>query len=468
MNELLKLDNFVTNFNSIKPRFSQSSHLEVQKQSKRLIELRFKVHDNESKLYKKIDVEELFINLIDSLKKDKEINLKSGELRTIAYNFGYKTKDGESIFDSDKFIVEVFLKLNANWKTIYYFGIFESILSNWYEIEMGKLNRLITIYLRKLKQEKKPTLRLQRIIKSVDFIEPKMGEIVFSYWLTNNKISYTQISTVLGLKKSDLHLKYFSKVLIEYVKQNYFNQNGIDIDKQKLAHIFELHPNKDVHKLIIANLVNYENSETKKEELKKLAYQVFGDTKTDTNWNLKGFLETNDNIALIKQARRKLDFWITQSFITIFFEKCIHDDDRRRFWMQYAKYVEDIKIVGAFSQKHLLKYQGLDDYIEDRYIRTRSNESILAIIMEIKNYQIIEYSDKGSALYVYLKDGINVINLSKTRVFTSVSDLKKTHLPTLFSINKSYYRYSENEGRLPHKKGWERSLKYWMQDNLGI
>jgi len=468
MIELNKLQNSIQTFNLFKPRFSQSTHKEVEKQTRKLEELTLKVQENEHRLYISIDLESLFNALIKSITDKVELPLKNRELRAFAYNFGYRTEDGSCLFDSNKLVIEAFLTLNESWKNVYYFGLYESILKNWHIIDMNILKQLITVYLKKLKNEKNPSLRLKKIIQAVQFIRPDNGELTYAKWLTSNNIPLTNISIELGLKKSDLRLPYFANVLIEYAKLNYYEIIESVLTNFDLLQIFELHPNKDVHRLIVAHLILHPKSETRSDELKKIAYRVFGDTKTMTNWRLTGFLNTKDNLAIIFDAKKKLEYWITQSFITIFFEKCIVDEDRKRFWLQYSKEVEEVKIVGNNNQKYQLRYSGLDDYLDQRFIRTQKSDSNLAIVMEIKNFQIIEFSDKGAALYVYLKRGENAIDLENLKVFSSVTDLKKTYLPQLFNKSGDNYHYAQKEGRFPHMTGWEIPLSKWIQDKIGI
>ena len=163
--------------------------------------------------------------------------------------------------------------------------------------------------------------------------------------------------------------------------------------------------------------------------------------------------------------------WNNQEFITLFFEECIKEPDRKYFWLNYAIHIEYIWLAGSSLDKSMLQSNPkIKEYLEGRFKNTNSlsnNGGVIALIMQIKDYFIIEFSKTGNALYVYKKNSKeNDINLLlQSDSIPSIASFKKKGMNQLCN-NFPYKQYQE--GCLAHLYTWKEDLAHWMFNYLQI
>jgi len=83
--------------------------------------------------------------------------------------------------------------------------------------------------------------------------------------------------------------------------------------------------------------------------------------------------------------------WIAEEFINVFFEKCINDIRRKRFWLKYAKEIMQFRVVGSSRIKSLLMADNrIKKFVEPRFSNTKSVTDVNAALMFImKNHLFI-------------------------------------------------------------------------------
>lgn len=98
-------------------------------------------------------------------------------------------------------------------------------------------------------------------------------------------------------------------------------------------------------------------------------------------------------------------------------------------------------------------------------IETDSRTSLTsALVLFVKNKMIVEFSDKGGALYVYNHGHEMVRQVTNRRHINNVADLKTTSMNRLIEIDAWGYRTNHEEGRMAHIGYWQDRLNSWMHE----
>lgn len=222
---------------------------------------------------------------------------------------------------------------------------------------------------------------------------------------------------------------------------------------------------KNMNKRVIPLLVLLAK-ESGNSSLKKIAEEksseYIGNPLTKIKWTAPDYLKKEEEKRLEK-ARVILSEWFIKSFIGVFFKQLAKDPARKKYWLTNIKFIEDIRVYG--NQIELNKFL---NFFKSQYgvkklniIRERLNyysgmDKTCGIVMNIRNYEIVEFTDTG-ALYCYL----NKKNRIKRRVESS-KDLKHPEMP--LAINAEYIIYQE--GRVMHSGSWERRFDYWLKKHI--
>jgi hypothetical protein len=206
----------------------------------------------------------------------------------------------------------------------------------------------------------------------------------------------------------------------------------------------------------IPSLILQENknaSEDQKEAIKTLAVNEIGDPSISSKWVLDvGTREEKENL---KNARKILDDWIKRKFIAIFFEKCVQDLRRKKFWMNHVDMITDFDIFCTRNTKsYLSQDKRISKLVENKVkiLNDSPNSELSALGMQIGKYYFVEFSEHGSgSIYIYRQ---------KVKNPSYFYQLKRPHLPTIQS-----FMIENDEGKLPHLQDWEKTLTQWFRNH---
>ena len=167
---------------------------------------------------------------------------------------------------------------------------------------------------------------------------------------------------------------------------------------------------------------------------------------------------------LLKQAQNLIRIWTNEKYISIYFEKCVQEKERKDFWLKYIKEIERIRIVGSEEIKMKLNADTrLRQILQGKFILSSSNamSEMSAIIMKIRDKVYIEFSTIGNALFVYEIEHLPIKQLFSRSCIWKVTDLKQTDLNMLIELTK-YGTYDNEYGRLFHKGEWQYRLSNYI------
>jgi hypothetical protein len=207
---------------------------------------------------------------------------------------------------------------------------------------------------------------------------------------------------------------------------------------------------------------------TLQDRLKKIAFTQIGDPSNISNWAaFENATETEKGEII--QGRNILNEWITQQFINVFFNVCINDERRKRFWLRYASKISSFKVYGPQHTKAILKRdEKISEYVDARFESVSSRRGVSAFILYIGDYMLIEFSNEGYAFYAYKINSSYRPSLSYQ--LNSVDDLRNGSMPMAVHSD-NYYNYFNEEGRITHRDGnqiWETRFNSWMNKKVFV
>ena len=414
-------------------------------------------------------------NLISIIVRKFKIGFTSGsysldkrELRTLTYGLNYSENGLSAIFNSEQELNSVFRLLEDNWRDAYIYGLFNCYLTNWESPNRNSLLKLSVYVLTKIANADSKRKTIQSIQKNIKYFQPQNGDVVLGTELFLKKIPIEQVTKFLGLPDSWITYSYFSKVILAYFEQF---KDEIYLGINEIDPILTKHNNSITNKRLLSNLilsVNKKGESSVQNRVKDLAFKFIGDPEHKSVW--LGFENASlEEVRILQQARVILNEWITQQFINVFFNICINDERRRRFWLQYASKITSFKVYGSrYTKMALLRDQRVSNIVEKRFQTVNSSKDTSAFLFYIKDYMLIAFSNSGYAFYAYkvngnLKPNLNILN--------SVDSLRNGNLGQLVFKTGDQINRVNLEGRQPHSDGvlrWEQVFNYWLEHVLKI
>ena len=227
-------------------------------------------------------------------------------------------------------------------------------------------------------------------------------------------------------------------------------------------------------KLVMCDLViraEGANDRSVQLELRDTVRFILGDITLNATW--APFIgATEDDKKLLNHARELVKNWLARDFIKAFFEVCVQDPWRKKYWLRFVNYVSDFRVVGSYLVRSKLKSSPeAREYVDSFFISINSTYAeTAALVMHIRDKVFIEFSDTG-ALYIYKDTSRWVAFLRAGKKYISgISSLKNTSLPT---ISEAYYSDFLEEGRFIHNTNgrvpppWWGKLDSWMRKFFG-
>lgn len=379
-------------------------------------------------------------------------NWTTRELRIVSY-YLMKLRD-----DGRNYIYALDL-LDKNWKNIFFNGLAFYLLNSWHTIEINYREYTSQLLIRKL-AEYSDTNRRYSLWKNRANLFDNNGPVRMAAMLAAKKMSLQEAPELLGFKNTSIKQPYYSDVIVRFVVNNNIT------DRETVEKIFELHNLDRTKKLIFAYLVEKEDQlgdGLRRAQLCRFANTQLGDITLAATW--APFVGATDSeVVKLRNAMQQVNMWFAQQIIESFFEICVQDKERKKFWLQYVQYISGFKIIGSTAVKRLLQSNSqigsmfLRHFIETNSISSQTS----ALVLFIKNKMIVEFSDTG-ALYVYNQTHQMAKSIINVRYgIQSTNDLKIPSMNTLIDSNSwGGYYYSE-EGRMTHQGYWQQRLSGWI------
>ncbi len=391
------------------------------------------------------------------------------ELRTLTYSLSYSIPGVSSICSNFNELDRVFTILESHWRDSYLIGLIDCYLKNWepdYPVSMQKLGIFIC---KKLKSYEGGRTVLTSLKSNIKFFDNKKGNSELGYTLALMNKPIKKATKELALPDSWFSYSYFSKAILAYYEKRRKDISDFieDLNEALKEHNYSITNKRVISKLILQ--ANSSSFNSLQDRVKNMALELIGDPAIMSKWMpFEGSIESEK--AEMRQAREILNEWITSQFIDVFFETCINDPRRKRFWMKLSKHITAFKIHGPSNIKRQLKQdQRIAGFVDSRFYETHGNKQVSAFFMHVKDYKFIEFSDPGYAFYAYKQSNIDAPSMDKT--YNNVGFFINSDLPMLVYRKGWSVQDSSDEGRLSHSDGvatWEDILSFWMKEKVGI
>jgi hypothetical protein len=420
-------------------------------------------------------IREVYLKFIKIYKSESGFDDKfdKRELRTLTYALTFKENQENSIFGNSNYLNQCILLLNDNWRDSFISGLLDCYLANW-----GCSNRESFITLSKFLTDKISNYQgsrslFQSLKTNSRFFDKEKGDIDLGATLAISNRIISEATKYLSLPDHWITYPYFYGVINGYFEKS---KNRLDTILDDISLTLEKHSNSTkatrTNKLIVSKIICHTTTagEIVQNKVKDIAFKLVGDPGITSIW--RPFENANQTeISTINKAREILNEWVTRQFINVFFEKCINDNRRKRFWLQYSKKITAFKVFGPSHIKQILKTdQRISEYVDGRFHSVDSNRDVSAFMFLIGDHKMIEFSDPGYAFYAY-KATNSAAPSFDAKYVSSVDNFRDGSMPMLVYRSGYHLHSFSDEGRLSHNDGdmkWEDVFSNWLKRIAGI
>jgi hypothetical protein len=393
------------------------------------------------------------------------------ELRTLSFGLFYQYENTRPIIAEKKELIRALILLLKNWRDSYIIALFDCYLRIWglesFSVQQDAISKLVLEKLMTYEGNRKDLLNLKSNIR---FFQILNGPESLGYELAAKGLPTLSSTKFLNVPESWFSYPYFTYVLLSYFDKNKSHLPQIidELDRSVRMHNRSKAKREIVCKIIqIASKPEFSLCRPKAQIM---GFELIGDPAKAANWlNSEG--DSDSMKAELPKARSILNDWITEQFITVFFEKCINNPRRKAFWSRYINEIKYFKVVGSKLVYYLLKRDSrIEKFVDGRFTLTGSTrDQNAALMFIIRNHLFVEFSDDG-AFYVYEVGGDDTPQFDRN-YYSSTSDLKRTYLQQIIYRQGSHFYNLSAKGRLPHSDGdvtWEKAAEYWIKNQLGV
>ena len=379
-------------------------------------------------------------------------------LRTLTYALTYSEQNMQTIFNKENELEIVLVLIENNWRDNFLPGLIKCLLSNWDTSDRKSLEKLEQFISTKLNNYTGNRSSLISFKTNKHYIDIKNGDLKLGATISQQKKLIHQATDMLCVPESWFSYSYFSKVISTYYERN---KTRLIFELDYLKEALLKHDSSVTNKILISKMIiqaNQPEFAVLQDKIKELATQQIGDPNNISKWSAFKNASDQEKSELFI-ARNILNEWITRQFINVFFNVCINDDRRKKFWLRFASKISSFNVYGPQHTKSILKRdQRIAEYVDDRFKKFTGNKDTSAFILYIGNHMLIEFSDSGYASIAYKINSVHKPNLM--RALNSADDLRNSSMP--MAIEPSHYN---EEGRLFHKDGktmWESKFNNWI------
>ncbi len=388
------------------------------------------------------------------------------ELRTLTYSLNYAEQNLTTIFSNENELKYALTLLESNWRDSFLVGLIDCFLKNWETKHTKSLAQLENFISQKLDNYSGNRSALTSFRNNKRFFNTKNGDLILGDTIAKLNKPIQEATKILGVPESWLDYAYFSKVIVTYYERN---KNNISSEIDNLNEVLLKHNSSVTSKRLISKIiiqVNKPEFSSIQDNIKKIAFTQIGDPSNVSNWTAFDNATEVERREII-EARNILNEWITQQFINVFFNVCINDERRKKFWLRFASKISSFIVYGPLHTKNILKRdERIAEYVDARFETVSSKRDVSAFILYIGDYMLIEFSNEGYAFYAYKINSPYKPSLSYQ--LNSVDDLRNASMPMAIQSD-NYYDYFNDEGRLTHRDGnqiWETRFNSWMNKKV--
>jgi hypothetical protein len=453
------------------------NHGEIHDITKRQISIHIRklerLQHNELNFYIDIDFQNKVLekfSAYSSIVNKHEEYFSKKDIRILSYSINDSLGNNQPILNQTQnlnLLLELFSK---NWSDNLILGLVSSLLNGWGTPELNNIKTLSEYIIVKLKNYQGSRKSILNIKGLTRYLSTNNGDFLLGADFVQNDLPIKESLSLLNLPESWISYPYFKNVFLTYYDLRISDLKNI-IDE--VEELLELRKDPEFNKIIIPKII-IQGAKTEntafQDQIKRIAFNYIGDPEIEAKWypvNNAPVGHQNE----IHQAVQILNQWIIQQFINVFFEKCINDPRRKRFWLTYSKHMSQFCVIGNGPTKRtLLKDERISEFVNSRYKQTRMGDDS-AIMFTLRNHTLVEFSDMGK-LYAYKTLNPQAPKFT-TNSYTSLSQLKIAYAANnqlIYRTGRTINSYSD-EGSQPHSDGemtWEEVFRKWISVNIGI
>lgn len=397
---------------------------------------------------------------------DVNTKFERRELRTLTYALSHSEQNMQTIFSNNNELTYALKLFDSNWKDSLLVGLIDCFLKNWDTKHRNSLEQLEQFITHKLETYTGNRNTLASFKSNKHFFNTKNGDLMLGDVLAKLDKSIDEATNLVGVPESWIAYPYFSKVIVTYYERK---KAKIAEEIDNLYDTLQKHNSSTTSKRLISKIIIQANQPSfgaVQDKIKSIAFKQIGDPGNIANWSAFENA-TESEKGELTQARNILNEWITQQFINVFFNVCIKDERRKKFWLRFSSKILSFKVYGPLHTKSVLKRdERIAEYVDARFETASSKRDVSAFILYIGDYMLIEFSNEGYAFYAYKINSSHRPSL--TYQLNSVDDLRNSSMPMLIQ-NDTHYDYYHEEGRLAHRDGnqiWETKFNNWINQKV--
>lgn len=375
--------------------------------------------------------------------KPEKVLIDGRSLRGYSYNIV------PGSYAYNKFVLAVF---KSNWSASFISGLIHSILNSWIEYDEEERKLLVDFLTSQIKSCKSYT---SDVIKNALPYLSDNGAYKLGHSIKKQEKSIFECCQVFFLPRNRFVYSYFSDVIAGYYGDN------PSVDFEELKKVLKSHNNIAATKKVLPLvIITYDRKKQVSKDLVRIAVEMIGDPFVQSKWApFKG--ANREDEQNLQKARQILVSAISAEFINVFFKTLTDDPRRLDFWLNITKYISDFRVFGSSYSRSLMGGKVEFNILNKHYSTTTNNQDTCALVMVIKEYAIIEFTDVG-ALYVYKNTNNMYKSIMEDRCrVDKMDDLKIPEIGKLVDDTAGYFHYYP-EGKMVHRGNWERRMENWL------
>ena len=457
MNEACKLLNIVSPLTytlSLQPTHVVSHQLDkiIRQRINRLNELAEESEEKSVLSVPQYYVSEIFDTIIleARLKDTDPRKWSSREMLIMAFHLQY-------VFNDRRAFHYTLSLLARRWRDSYINGIVFTLQSNWFLLKQEISEDLRNFISGRTANYVGGNQRYQRLRDNYNLLE-EAGPLRMVMLIMHNGLPITEAPGLLGFRQTTFALPFYSDVILKYVEKTHL------LDINKVRSILASHKLDRTCKLIMAYLVeqaNVQESDARQKEVTLFAQEILGDISLAATWSpFKG--ATKEDIARLRNAKTIVNKWYTKKVIKVFFEKCVYDEKRKKFWLKYVDLIVDFRIVGHWTVRTmLLRQQSIADVVPQHFVSSQYKQTT-ALVLCIKDKVFVEFSDNGAlSVYKHGSSKVSIFDNGAKSVFKT-DGLKRFSPPLVDTDIWGVYNIYNDGGKMNHQGNWENRLENWL------
>lgn len=217
---------------------------------------------------------------------------------------------------------------------------------------------------------------------------------------------------------------------------------------------------RELHMICLSKYTLKSSADADIELCKARAMKYVGDPSKHQIWQVTQ--KYSNRQAEIDQARKKIEIWINQQFITAFFQT-MQASNRGDFWLDYVKHMERVQILGSryFLQRMKQKYPSASQYLDNsERFKECGYSSEACVFMHFSDHIIILFDTENKAGIIRLRDDSTV---PQFKYYGNVTSIINSRIQWAYRAS-GYEIYDVNEyGRYRHIDLWEYHLGTYLK-----